>query len=176
MAKLFRVVQRFFHGGDYPALDRKRFAGNPRTRRRRVAAAAKLRGEVAHVEIFVFGAEADAREFRFDFLKHTRDDDRLDVADVVNQAFGFVAHRAGAGEIRFFQPEIADAVVVGELEFVVKMPHQPCARERIGLINFVADFREVRAARDEFRASVKRAGPRRGILERAGVGGNGGEQ
>ena len=48
----------------------------------------------------------------FDLLKDARDDDRLDGADVVNQPFGVLAFRAGAGEIGFLQPEPRDAVVV----------------------------------------------------------------
>jgi len=42
--KLFRGGQRLLDGGDDAALDGKRFSRNPRARRRRVAAAAELRG------------------------------------------------------------------------------------------------------------------------------------
>ena len=132
--------------------------------------------DFAHVHLPAFGAQADARQFRFQLLKHARDHHRLNGADVVNQTFRVVALRAGAGEIFFLQPEPGDAVVVRQPEFAVNMLQQPRARQRIRLVNFVANFREVRAARDEFRAGVERAGPRRRILERAGVGGNGGEQ
>ena len=123
-----------------------------------------------------FRAQADARQFRFHFLEHAGDHHRLNRADVVNQAFRVVALRAGAGEIFFLQPEPRDAVVVRQPEFAVNVLQQPGARQRIRLINLVANFREVRAARDQFRAGVKGAGPRGRVLKRAGVRGNGGEQ
>src|SRR5665213_3090809 len=168
--------QRLLDRGDDLALNRKRRAGNARARRRQVAAAAELRRDFVHVHIGIFRAQADAREFRFNLLKHAGDHDRLDGADVVNQAFGVVAVRAGAGEILFLQPEPRDAVVVRQPEFAVDVLEQFRARDRIRLINLVANFGEVRAARDEFRSGVKRAGPRGRVLKRAGVGGNGGEQ
>ena len=112
----------------------------------------------------------------FDLLKDARNDDRLDGADMVNESFGVRAFRAGAGEISLLQPEPRNAVIGGETEFAVNVLEQPHAGERIGLVNLVANFREVRAARDQFRPGVKRAGPRRGVLKRAGVRRNGGEQ
>jgi hypothetical protein len=141
-----------------------------------MAAAAELRGDFVHVHLVAFGAQADARQFGFDFLKDAGDDDRLDGADVVNESFRVVAFRAGAGEIGRLSQNQAIWRSCGQAEPAVNMFEQPRARERIRLINLVANFGEVRAARDEFRAGVKRAGPRRGILKRAGVGGNGGEQ
>ena len=116
-----------------------------------MAAAAELRGDFVHVHLVVFGAQADARQFRFDFLKDAGDDDRLDGADMVNQSFGVVAFGAGAGEVGLLQPELGDLVVVRQAEVAVNVLQQPGAGERIGLINLVADFGEVRAARDEFR-------------------------
>ena len=112
----------------------------------------------------------------FDLLKDARDDDRLNGADVVNESFGVRAFRAGAGEISLLEPEPRDAVIGGEAKIAVNVFEQPRAGERIGLVNLVANFREVRAARDEFRPGVKGAGPRRGVLERAGVRRDGGEQ
>ena len=174
--KLLRGLQRTFDGGDDLALHRKRLAGNARARRRRMAAAAKLAADFADVHLVAFRAQADARHFRFHFLEHAGDDDRLNGAQVVDQAFRVVALRAGAGEIFFLQPEPSDAVFARQAEFAVNMLEQLRARQRIGLINFVANFREVGAARDQFRAGVKRPGPRVGILERAGVRRDGGEQ
>jgi len=97
------------------------FAGDARTRRRRMAAAAKLRGDFVHVHPVAFGAEADAGHSGFDLLKDTRDHDRLDGADVVNQTFGVSAFRAGAGKISLLQPEPRDAVVGGQTEFAVNV-------------------------------------------------------
>ena len=70
-----------------------------------MAAAAKLRGNVVHIDLVAFGTQADARELGFEFFKDARDDDRLDGADMVNKPFGIVAFGAGTGEIGFFQPE-----------------------------------------------------------------------
>src|ERR1700720_2924540 len=108
---LFRVAQRLFHGGNHFALNRKRFAWNSCARRRRMSAAAELRGDFVDVHLVAFRAQADAREFGFDFLEDARDDDRLDGADVVNESLGVVALRAGAGEIAFLQPEPRDTVI-----------------------------------------------------------------
>ena len=130
-----------------------------------MTAPAELRGNFVHVHFVAFRAETDAREFRFDFFKNARDNDRFDGANVVNESLRVHAFGAGAGEINFFQPEPCNTVVVREVETIVDMFEQPRARQRIGLINFVANFGEVRAARDQFRAGVKRAGPRRGILK-----------
>jgi len=86
-----------------------------------MSAAAELRGDFVHVHLVAFRAQADAREFGFDFLEDARDDDRLDGADVVNEPLGIVALRAGAGEIGFLQPQIGDLVVGSETEFAVNM-------------------------------------------------------
>ena len=112
----------------------------------------------------------------FQFLKNARDHDRLNGADVVNQAFRVVAFRAGAGEVGLLQPEPRNVVAGGEAEFAVNVLEQPRAGKRIRLIDLLADLRQVGAARDQFRAGVKRAGPGRGVLERAGVRRDGGEQ
>ncbi len=80
------------------------------------------------------------------------------------------------GQVGFLEPEPGDAVFGGEAELAIDELEQSRAGDGVGLINFVANLREVRAARDEFRAGVKCAGTRGGVLKRAGVGGNGGEQ
>ena len=77
-----------------------------------MAAAAELAADFADVHLVVFRAQADARHFWFDFLEHAGDDHRLNGTEVVNQAFGVVALRAGAGEIFFLQPKPRDPVVV----------------------------------------------------------------
>ncbi len=173
---LFRVLQRPFHRSNHLALHGKRFARNARARCCRMAAAAELRGDFVHIDLVAFGAKADACEFGFDFLEDARDDDRLDGANVINESFGVIAVCAGAGQIGFFEPEPRDAVIGGEAELAINELEQSRAGDGIRLINFVANSCKVRAARDEFRARVKCAGARAGILKRAGVGGNGGEQ
>ena len=72
-------------------------AGNSRARRRRMAAAAKLRGDFVDVHPVAFRAQADASHIGFDFLKHAGDDDRLDVADVVNESLGVLAFARRCG-------------------------------------------------------------------------------
>ena len=59
-----------------------------------MAAAAKLRGDFVHVDLVALRAQADADQIGFDFLKDTGDDDRLDVADVVNESLGVLAFDA----------------------------------------------------------------------------------
>ena len=86
-----------------------------------MATAAKLAANFIHVDRRMFRAEADAREFRLNFLKYARHDHRLDRADVVNQAFGVVTLRAGAGKITFLQPEPRDLIISGQPEFAVNV-------------------------------------------------------
>ena len=112
VSKLSCGIQRAFDGGNHLALDGQRFAGNARARRRRMAAAAKLRGDFVHIHPVALGTEADAGQFGFDLLKDARDNDRFDGADVVNEPFGVRAFRAGAGEINFLEPKPPDAVAM----------------------------------------------------------------
>ena len=130
-----------------------------------MAAAAELRGDFVHVHFLAFRAEADADQIGFDFFKDAGDDDRLDVADVVNESLGVLAFAAGAREVSLLQPEPGDLVVMRQAEAAVNVFQQPGARNRIRLINLVADGGEVRAAPDEFAGDVKRAGPRLGYNE-----------
>ena len=95
-----------------------------------MAAAAELAADFAHVHLVALGAQADARELRLHLLEDAGDDDRLDGADVVNQALGVVAVRAGAGEVRLLEPEVGDAVVVREAEVAVNVLEQAGAGER----------------------------------------------
>ena len=163
-------------GGDDAALGRELGSGNPRAGRRAMAAAAELRRDVADVHRVAFRAQADAGLPRLQFLEDAGDDDRFDGADVVNQAFGFVGDGAGLGEVSLLQPEVGDAVAVGEPEVAVNVFEQPGAGERVGLVNLVANRGEVRAAADEFAGDVVGARRGGGVLEGAGVGGDGGEE
>ena len=86
-----------------------------------MAAAAELRGDFVHVHLVAFGAEADADQIGFDFLENAGDDDRLDVADVVNESFGVLAFRAGAGKIGLLQPEPGNVVVMRQAEAAVNV-------------------------------------------------------
>ena len=95
---------------------------------------------------------------------------------MVNQTFRVIALCAGAVEIFLLEPEPGDFFVGRQAEFGIDVLEQFRARDGIGLIDFVANFRKVRAARDEFRAGVERAGPRGRVLKRAGVGRDGSEQ
>ena len=130
-----------------------------------MAAAAELRGDFVHIHLVAFRAEADADQIGFDFLENAGDDDRLNVADVVNQSLGVLAFHAGAGEIGLFQPEPGDLVVMRQTKTAVNVFEQAGARNRIRLINLVADGGEVCATPDEFAGDVKRAGPRARIAK-----------
>ncbi len=147
-------LQRPFQSGDHLALHGKRLAGNTCSRRRRMPAAAKLLRDFIHIDLLVLGTQADACQFGFEFFKDARNNDRFNRADMVNEPLGIVALGAGAGEIGLLQPQIGDLVVLRETEFAVNMFQQFGAGQRITLLNFVADFREVCTARDEFRANV----------------------
>src|SRR5712692_6692299 len=169
-------VEGLFNRRQDLALDRKRLAGDARAGRRGMTAAAKLGGDEVHVHALALGTETDPDQSGIDLLEQAGDDHRLDGADVIDQAFRVVRPRAGAGVIRRFEPEVGGAVLVRQMKVVINVLEQAHARERVGLINLVADFGEVRATLDEFAGDVEggRAGSR--VLERAGVGGNGGEQ
>src|SRR5579884_2802486 len=174
--RLFRRVQRFFYGGDDPPLDGQRWSGNPRACSSTMAASAKERRNLVHVHLLAFGTQANARQFGRDFLEKTRDDHRFNRADMVNQPFRVIGLCTGPGIILLLQPEISDLVIMRQAEIVIDMLEQFRARERIRLIDFVADFGKVRATFDKIAGNIVSAGAGAGILERAGVGGNGGEQ
>src|SRR5882724_8506986 len=169
-------VQGFFDGVYHPALDGKRRAGNARAGGRPMPTAAKFSGDFVHVHLVALGTEADAREVWFHLFEEAGDDDGFDGANMVDQALGVVGARAGAVKVRLLQPEPGDLVVMGEVEVIIDMLQKTRAGERIGLVNFVADPGEVGAAFDEFAGDVVGAGPGVGILEGAGVGGDGGEK
>ena len=84
---------------------------------------------------------------------------------MINQTFGVICLGAGAGEVGFLEPEVGDAVVVSELKLAVNVFKKTRAGQREGLIDFIANLREVRAAGDELRSDVERAGACAGILE-----------
>ena len=94
------------------ALDGQGPAGDAGAGGRAVPAAAELGGDVVDVHGVGFGAQADAGQFRFHFLKNAGDDHRLNGAKMVNQALGVVAVGAGSREIAVLEPELGDAVVV----------------------------------------------------------------
>ena len=85
------------NGADDPALDGKGFAGDARAGGRSVAAAAELGADFVDVDAGRFGAEADAGQFRLDFLKDTRHDHRFDGPDMVDQSLGVAAVGARCG-------------------------------------------------------------------------------
>ena len=128
-------------------------------------AAAELLGNLADVHLVIFGTQADARQFRFNFLKDARDHHRLNITDVVNQAFSFVALGTGAGKVRFSEPEISNLILMRQAKVGVKVFQQTDAREWKRLIHFVANFGEVGPAPDQLRTDVKCAGPGRGVLK-----------
>jgi len=137
-----------------------------------VAAAAELRGDFVHVHLFAFGAEADASQFGLQFLEDASNHDRRDGADMVDESFRIAAVSASAGEVGFLQPEIGDLVLVRQMEVAVNMAQQARTRQRVRLINFVADFGEVSAAPDQFARDMVSTGTRARILKRAGVCGD----
>src|SRR6185437_1900967 len=149
---LLRRLQRLFNSAEYLALDSERMARDARAGCGFVTAAAEFRRDFVHVYIVILGAKADAGEFGLQFFEETGHFHGRDGANVIDQTLRIVRFRAGAGEVFFLEPEISDLVVVHEAEGRVNVLQQARARERIGLINFVANFREVRAARDQFRA------------------------
>ena len=163
-------------GGDDAALGGRQFAGDTRAGRGRVPAAAEQPGDVADVYVLVLGAEADARELRLEFLEHTGDDDRVDGADVVDQSLRVAGGGAGAGEVLLLQPKVGNLVVVCEAEIVVNALQQLDAGERVRLVNLVADGGEVGAFFHKVAGGVIGLGQGARVLERAGVGGDGGEQ
>src|SRR6202000_2027584 len=104
-----------------PALPRERFAGHAGAGRRRMATAAKLAGDGIDIDLVTFGTQADAGQFRFNFFKHTGDDDGLDGPDMINQTFRVIGLSARAVKINLLQPEPGDPVVGGEAEFAVNV-------------------------------------------------------
>src|SRR5262245_6475784 len=141
-----------------------------------MAPAAEPPGHRADVHMVALGSETHASQFRFNLFKGAGHDDRFNRADVIDEALDVRGIGAGAGEVGLPQPEVGHLVVVGEVEMIVYMLEEADARERVGLINLVANPGEVRAALHEFGGDVVGRRPGVGILKRAGVGGNGREQ
>src|SRR6266571_6517371 len=169
-------VEGLFDRRQHLALNRKRPTGDARAGRRGMTAAAKLGGDQVHVHVLALGAQTDPDQPRLDLLEEAGDDHRLDGAEVIDQAFRVVRPRVGAGVIRRLEPKVGGAVLVRQMKVIIDVLEQADARERIGLINLVADFGEVRTALHEFAGDVEGVRAGGGILERAGVGGYGGEQ
>jgi hypothetical protein len=109
-----------------------------------MTSAAKLRRNFIHVYFVTLGTKAEARQFRLDFFEEARDDHRLDGANVIDQTFRIVRLGAGAGVVGFLEPEVSDLVIMRETEVIEHVAQQAHPRERIGLVNFVANLREVR--------------------------------
>jgi len=74
------------------------------------------------------------------------------------------------------EPEVRDLIPMSQAEVAIDVPEQPGAGERIGLIDFIADPRQVGAAAHQFAGNVIGARARGGVLEGPGVGRDGGEE
>jgi len=164
--------ERVFDSGNDPTLHREGLAGNSRPGRGRVAAAAEKGRDFVDVHLFALGTKTNTRQFRFDFLENACNDYWCDGANVIDQPFGIAAIGAGASEIGFFQPKVSNLILVRETKVAVNVAQQAHTGERVGLINFIADFCQVSSAADKFTSNMIRARARVRILERTGVGGN----
>ena len=151
-------------------------ARNARSSGGRMAAATKLGGDVVYIHVRAFRAKTDSGQFRLDFLEDTSNDDRRDGTDMVDETLGIAAFGAGARVVGFLQPKISDLVLMSEMEMAVDVTEQSRTGERIGLIDFIADFGEVGAPADEFAGNMVSGWASGGILERAGIGRDGGEE
>src|SRR5438477_10909559 len=136
-------VECLLDRGDNPSLHGHGSAGNASAGGGRMAATPKLRGDFVHVHCSAFRAEADPRQFRFQFLEDTSHHYRRDGADVIDEALGVAALGACASEVGLFEPEIGDLIVVSEAEVPVNVPEETRSGERVGLIYFVTDFCEI---------------------------------
>src|SRR5258708_8010769 len=170
------LAQCLLDGGDDAALDGERTAWDARSGRCRMAAAAELRGDFVYVHSIAFRSQTDPSQFRFEFFEDTCHHDRRNGADVVYEALGIAALGAGAGEGGLFEPVIGDLILVRQPEVAVEMLEQPDARQRVGLINLVADFGEVGSAANKFASDMVTAGLRARVLKRASIGRDSGEQ
>src|ERR1051325_895333 len=117
--KSLRAAQRLLHFGEHAALDAHWPAGHARTGGRGMAAAAENFRHGVDVHLLALGTEADAGERGINLLEQDRDDHRIDCADVVDQSLAVVRQCAGAGEVFLLEPEVGDAVVVGQMKTVI---------------------------------------------------------
>src|SRR5258707_1617379 len=120
----------------------------------RMADIDKLSGDVVYIHFRAFRAKTDSGQFRFDFFEDTGHHDGRNRTNMVDETFGITALGAGARQVGFLEPKISDLVLMSEMKMAVEMPEQARAGERIGLIDFIADFGEVGAAADEFAGNV----------------------
>src|ERR1044071_4163631 len=109
-------IQTAVDSGDDLLLDGQRRSWNTRAGGRGMASTAKFSGDFIYVHFLALGTQADASQFGLQFLKHTRDNHRLDGADMIDEALGVAAIGAGTGEIGFLEPEVSDLIVVRESE------------------------------------------------------------
>src|SRR5437867_2582800 len=169
-------VEGAFQGRDDFALHRNGFAGNARASSRRMAASTELGGNLIDVHLLTLRAQTDPGQFRFDFFEDTGNHDRGNGADVIDQPFRVAALSARASEVGFFEPKVGDLIFVCEMEMAVNMFQQPGAGQRVGLIDLIADFGQVRTAVDQLARHMITARTCARILKRAGISRNGGEK
>ena len=93
-----------------------------------MAATAEDGGDFIYIHFIAFRTQADAREFRFQFLKNASHDHRCDGANMINQSFGIIRVCAGAEKVGFLEPEIGDLIVVGQPEVIIDVLQETRAR------------------------------------------------
>src|SRR5262245_13872902 len=108
-----------------------------------MSASAEKLSHLVHIDPWAFRTQANACEVRLDFFEHARNDNGLDCADMIDQAFTIGGIRAGACIIGLLEPEISDSIFGGKTKLVINMSQQPYAGEGIGLIDLVANLCEI---------------------------------
>ncbi|MFM1944168.1 MAG: hypothetical protein RI897_3150 [Verrucomicrobiota bacterium] len=114
-----------------------------------MSTAAELTGDLVDIEAGIFGAEADAGEVASGFFEEAGDDDGLDTAEVIDEAFAIVGGGAGAGIVGLAEVEGGGLVFVVELEAFIEFAEEFDTGDGEGLVDFLGDDFEVCSVLDE---------------------------
>lgn len=114
-----------------------------------MAASTEFVGDQIDVHVLAFRTQADADHAALHLLEDARHDHRFDRTDVVDQALALLPFRTGTAVIAGAQPEICDAVIVGQAALAVDMPEQPEPRHRVRVVHMPAHLAQFGAALDE---------------------------
>jgi hypothetical protein len=163
-------------GGEDAALANSGGAGDAGTGCGWVSAAAEAGGDLVHVDVGAFGAEAEASQLRAEFFEEAGDDDGLYRAEVVDEAFTVGRAGSGAGVVGLFEPGVGDLVVMSEADALVELAQESDPGEGERVVDFLADAIELGAELDKLGGDAESGGLDGGILERARIGGDGGEE
>jgi hypothetical protein len=141
-----------------------------------MAATLEAKTNCADIRTLVLGAHADADFAVIQFFEKDRDDDSLDGAQVIDQAFVVFGDNAESVCRRDRKAEACDFAAGVETHTIEQNAQQLDAAARIALVKLLAQAADVDPATQDISRDLKGARGRLRILKRTGVGRDGGEK